>query len=112
MIVTRADKGNITVILNKNAYTQLSQTILDDPSYYQVLPRDPTISIQNRANKLVSKLKSLNLIDDNSAKKLRICNQTSPKFYGLPKIHKETLSVRPIISSINSPNSNTTYTII
>jgi Reverse transcriptase (RNA-dependent DNA polymerase) len=35
-----------------------------------------------------------------------IYNSVSPKYYGLPKVHKPNLSLRPIISSINAPNSN------
>ncbi|KAJ8959261.1 hypothetical protein NQ317_019682 [Molorchus minor] len=34
----------------------------------------------------------------------RVYNGSINKFYGLPKIHKSTLQLRPIISGINSPN--------
>jgi len=36
---------------------------------------------------------------------LMLYNAVSPKFYGLPKIHKPQLKLRPIISSIDCPNS-------
>lgn len=86
-------------------YIEKSNNILLDLNYYTQLTNDPTSSYQQKANKLVSKFKKQGQLSEEMAKKLTIYNQTSPKFYGLPKIHKLELSVRPIISSINAPNS-------
>jgi len=105
LVVTRADKGNVTVILTKEMYLELANNILQDQNYYRQLTNDPTSSYQQKANKLVSKLKKQKELSEEMAKGLTIYNQTSPKFYGLPKVHKPTLSLRPIISSINAPNS-------
>ncbi|KAJ8019710.1 hypothetical protein HOLleu_41397 [Holothuria leucospilota] len=33
-------------------------------------------------------------------------NSLSPRIYGLPKVHKEGIPLRPIVSSINSPSYN------
>ena len=105
LIVTRADKGNVTVILNKETYLEKSNIILQDRTYYSQLTTDPTSSLQQKANKLVIKLKNKGQLTEEVSKTLTIYDQVSPKYYGLPKIHKPTLSLRPIISSINAPNS-------
>lgn len=105
LMVTKADKGNVTVIIKKDDYYNKSLEILSDTTYYTMLNRDPTSTYQQKANKIVSKLKTSKLITDDQARQLTIYNQTSPKFYGLPKIHKPDIPLRPIISSINAPNS-------
>jgi len=105
LIVTRADKGNVTVILTKESYVEKCSEILNDKKYYTQIRSDPTSSFQQMANKLVSRIKNGGFVEEEVTKTLTIYNQTSPKFYGLPKIHKPTLSFRPIVSSINAPNS-------
>lgn len=105
LIITKSDKGNVTVIIPRELYVEKSLEILSDENSYKKLNRDPTSTFQQKANKIVSELKSKKYITDEVAKTLTIYNQNSPKFYGLPKIHKPNLSLRPIISSINSPNS-------
>ena len=37
---------------------------------------------------------------------LRCSNAITPRFYGLPKIHKSSVPVRPIVSFVNSPTYN------
>lgn len=105
LIVTRSDKGNVTVILPRALYIEKSNDILLDQTYYKQLRQDPTSTFQQKSNKFVSMLKNKGELSEDQAKQLTIYNHTAPKFYGLPKIHKPTLTVRPIISSINSPNS-------
>lgn len=105
VLVMSADKGGTTVLLNKTDYSSLSEELLQDRDYYTPLQRDPTSSIQQRANKIISELREGSVLSNIQAKNLMIYNATSPKFYGLPKIHKPQLKLRPIISSINSPNS-------
>ena len=42
-------------------------------------------------------------ISPNTAKNLQIRNALLPKIYGLPKLHKKNIPLRPIISCIQSP---------
>lgn len=105
LVVTRADKGNVTVIMTREQYEEKSHEIVSDNKYYIQLDNDPTSTYQQKANKLISTFKNSNIITEQLSKTLTIYNQAAPKFYGLPKIHKPTLTLRPIISSINAPNS-------
>lgn len=104
LIITRSDKGNVTVIMTKIQYIEKSLEILNDENSYIKLQRDPTSTFQQKANKLISELSDLEMISEQEAKNLMFYNAVPAKFYGLPKIHKPTLTVRPIISSINTPN--------
>ena len=47
-----------------------------------------------------------NKIDKKMASHLTPKHSVSPRIYGLPKVHKENMPLRPIVSSINSPCYN------
>lgn len=111
LIVTKSDKGNVTVIMNKKLYIEKCEDLLNDETCYIKLNRDPTSTLQQKANNLVSSLLKQKVISKEISKTLTIYDQAAPKFYGLPKIHKPVLSVRPIISSIKAPNSKLTKLI-
>ncbi|XP_030749952.1 uncharacterized protein LOC115877775 [Sitophilus oryzae] len=105
LIVTLSDKGNVTVVMDRADYLNLSYGLLNDTKYYKPLPRDPTSTLEVKANKLISNFSNLEIIDKELAKSLKTYNSTAARYYGLPKIHKPALALRPIISSINSFNS-------
>lgn len=111
LLVLKSDKGAVTVLITKQHYHDLSMSILEDASSYKILARDPTCTIQQKANKLISKIKSGGMIEDSLARKFTIYNSIPPKFYGLPKIHKDPVKLRPIISSIDSPTSGVSQLI-
>ena len=56
-------------------------------------------------NKLITKLKKIKLdtrMDDITYRRMYPTGVVIPKFYGLPKVHKENTPLRPIVSSIGS----------
>ena len=57
LIVTKSDKGNVTVIMNKNAYTQKSLELLKDTDPYKLINKDPTNLLETSCNRLIKKLK-------------------------------------------------------
>lgn len=103
IILTKSDKCNVTVIMYKADYISLSYELINDNTTYIQLNNDPTFSIQNKCNSLIKTLYDDKYIEINTKKKLTSYNGIAPKFYTLPKIHKPTLSVRPIVASMNSP---------
>ncbi|XP_045463736.1 uncharacterized protein LOC123673296 [Harmonia axyridis] len=105
LLVTRSDKGNVSVIMKKSDYIDLSRELLTDEEHYQVLTRDPTSTIQQKSNKLMIKVRRKIGDDSGIIKKHTIYNSKVPKFYGLPKVHKPQLALRPIISSLDAPTS-------
>ena len=86
MILT-VDKGVSMVVLNRDDYHQKAEALLQD-SAYRPIPNDPTNKYKN---KLIA-----------TYKKLYPTGAGSPKFYGLPKLHKEGTPLRPIVSSIGA----------
>lgn len=106
LLVLKADKGNVTVLMKREEYHTLALQLLEDPASYVRLPSDPTSTIQQKANRLVSQLKKGGYITDSVAKRSMVYDFSFPVFYGLPKIHKPVLSLRPIISSVNAPTRN------
>ena len=71
---------------------------------YELLKRDPTPSLQR---KLISKMFSMrkaNMINLQTYYRLCRCSVARPpKLYGLPKLHKPLISMRPIVSFSGLP---------
>ncbi|XP_044761653.1 uncharacterized protein LOC123318931 [Coccinella septempunctata] len=105
LLVVRADKGNVTVLMDKTQYKELVDTLLQDEQYYKQLTRDPTTSMQNKCNAVIKSLVNKGYITQTQGKRLYNYNSVPARFHGLPKIHKPTLTIRPIISCINTPSS-------
>ncbi|XP_067639481.1 uncharacterized protein [Eurosta solidaginis] len=106
LIILNADKGNVTVVMDKKEYDSKIQTVVNDISTYRVLKRDPTNKLQQKNNELVQRMFNNGNIDAQEKKFLLCKNANTPRIYGLPKIHKENIPVRPICSSIDSPSYN------
>ncbi|XP_044745159.1 uncharacterized protein LOC123307022 [Coccinella septempunctata] len=105
LLVMQSDKGNVTVLMDRSQYVDLSREILEDDNHYKILPRDPTTSMQTKCNSLVKNLVNKGYITESEGKRLYNYNAVPARFYGLPKIHKPTLTLRPIVSFINTPTS-------
>ena len=103
LIITSADKGGKTVAIYKDEYQTKMAAILGDLCTYRRLKRDPTNILQNKNNSLVEKLFKLKIINETEKYKMTNKTSTAPRFYGLPKIHKDGTPLRPICSTINSP---------
>jgi hypothetical protein len=86
------------VILNTVDYKQKIISLLEDTSYRR-LTRDPTDSTERKTTLL---LKKPTLTED-ICKQLRPAGSRSPRLYGLPKIHKEGVPLRPTVSYIGAP---------
>lgn len=105
IVVTMADKGNVTVAIPMVTYEEKMSDIINDESVYKKLSSDPTSRFQTMNNSLVKVLKDKKYIDGVTAKKLNNYKGVPPTIYGLPKIHKEGMPLRPIVSTIHSPTT-------
>lgn len=103
IIITKADKGNKSVIMDQSYYDQKIDLLLKDDNYYTHLTKDPTNNIQNKMNKKISSLFQLGFIDNSLEKRLKCHTGRLPYFYGLPKIHKYNTPLRPIVNFTSSP---------
>ena len=103
--VLKADKGNATVIMNRTDYDKKVQEMLTTPTYKK-LKKDPTTSTERKVTKHLLDLRNNDSISINLYRRLHPSASTCPKFYGLPKIHKSTVPLRPIVASRGSATYN------
>ena len=109
IVVTKPDKGKGVVILDRSSYNDKMETIVSDQSKFSVVtePILKTIrQVEDKINRLLSKLKSLRMITNEVYKQLYVSGSTPGILYGLPKIHKALVPLRPIFSACGTPAYN------
>lgn len=97
--VTKADKSNAVVILNKDDYVSKMNDLLSDDTTYSKLRSNPLERVNSSFNK---SLKQLLKGQDHLIKKCTSISPSLPYMYGLIKTHKPGNPPRPIISSAGS----------
>lgn len=104
--IMKSDKGNSTVVMEKEEYHTKVSEMLQDTSVYQPTRKDPTNRFQTRANDILKILKNEDLITANEEKSMKTTNAVPPRLYCLRKTHKPGLHLRPVVSCIGSPGYN------
>ena len=100
-MVLTADKGVSMVVVDREEYIHKSEELLHQPNY-MILQSDPTNKYKNKLISLLMSIKAEGGMDDNTYRKPYPIGAGAPKYYGLPKVHKPGMPLRPIISSIGS----------
>ena len=98
IVVLPADKGNSTVVMDATEYDGKMRSLLSDPSTYKMLPKDPTESLQRKMNSKLLDLKKSNTLPTKVYNEVRCSSGSVPFIYGLPKVHKDGVPLRPIVS--------------
>ena len=99
IIIRKADKSNIFVILNKNDYIDKINDILKDETKFQKVDRDTTAKLKADVNRLIEISNYTNTSDVDKLNK--IIGEFEPGYiYGNVKIHKSNNPLRPIISQL------------
>ncbi|KAJ4430702.1 hypothetical protein ANN_19293 [Periplaneta americana] len=98
LVVLPADEGNATVLLSSTQYQEKIDQLLNDPAY-KILKKDPTSSVERRTNQLIKK----SSLRTESKRLVSPSGSIPPRLYGLPKIHKPEVPLRPIVDAIGSP---------
>jgi hypothetical protein len=102
-VILSADKGNCVVVMDKHDYREKALSLLNDRNTYSILKSDPTGKTKRGLNAKLLLLKKSNIISKATYEKLYSSDVVSPRFYGLPKIHKPEIPLRPIVSFVNYP---------
>ena len=105
IIILPADKGRATVILNKEDYYRKCDDHINNGPYEHV-KKDPTKKIKEECRVILSGLEKDKVIDRKLYWKLKPTDSPAPRFYGLPKIHKPGVPIRPIVSYTGTPLYN------
>ena len=103
LILTRADKGNITVALDRDKYIRDMVSLLSDQKTNTVIKKDPLRKMTISLREILTRWKNLEFIPVSTQRYLTCSDGILPRAYGLPKIHKPNHPLRIIVSSINSP---------
>lgn len=103
IVITKSDKGNKTVVIYKEEYKKEMEKLLQDKSTYKTMRTDPTQKLLRTNNNLILDLFKQGYITKFEKNKLTSNAATAPRLYGLPKIHKPNIPLRPISSSIEVP---------
>lgn len=109
LMFTHADKGNVTVCIEKNTYFEKMRKLLDNKKFYEIITPDQNF-LTNRQKDVYEIFKhfdDLALFGNNfNVKNYTQTDTLLAKCYGLPKIHKIDIPMRPIISTVNSPTES------
>ena len=89
--------------MDKIDYNDKMDSLVNDKQTYEVLKRDPTPALQRKLNNKLLTLKKTDKIDFRRYNRLRCSVPQPPKLYGLPKLHKPNIPMRPIVSFCGSP---------
>ena len=96
-VILTADKGVALVIIDKPEYINKAQEHLDDKKTYKEINTDPTSKLKTKLISLLKKIKAEGGIEDQLYKKMYSTGAVAQKFYGLPKINKRDIPLRPIV---------------
>lgn len=109
IIVTRPDKGNGIVILNRSDYIRSVTSIISDTSRFLEITEPISkfcIKVEDKVNNFLRKLKNSKFIDESLYKELFVSGSGPGILYGLPKVHKSDFHVRfqmrPIFAAFNN----------
>ena len=105
-IILTTDKGVSIVVLDKDNYIKKSDVLLKQNTYRELVA-DPTNKYKNKLINLLKTIKSEGGMNNNTYKRLYPTGAISPKYYGLPKMHKAGVPLRAIISSRGSATYET-----
>ena len=103
LLILPADKGRASVVMNKETYDRKMTSMLSDTNTYERLKRDPVLSIERKLNSFLLELKKRGSLNQQLYNRLRSSGGLTPCVYGLPKIHKRDVPLRPIVSFYSSP---------
>ena len=107
IIISRPDKGSGTVLMDRSDYVAKMRTILDCPDKFVELgpasTYDFTSQIESAFQRRLRSLLNGKSITQEIFETIRPVGSQRPKMYGLPKVHKENVPLRPVLSMIGSP---------
>ena len=103
IVIRKADKSSVYVIMNKSEYLSKVNDLLKDTSKFKHISSNPTEDLKKNTNEVIDAVNAV--IGD--IKLPNIVGDYQPGYlYGNVKIHKEGNPLRPIISQIPTPTYN------
>ncbi|MGL4482280.1 MAG: hypothetical protein ACRCTW_07105, partial [Lactococcus garvieae] len=102
--ITRADKGNTTVILDKDEYNKKAIEHLRNGPYKEMTGQNSLAILNKFTARINSYLRTIKeKLGQSVWFHLHPKSNRPARFYGLPKIHKDGIPLRPIIDFTTNP---------
>nr|VZI00414.1 unnamed protein product [Spirometra erinaceieuropaei] len=103
IVIVPADKGRATVVLDKSEYVTKAQQLLNDEQSYKVIDSDPMKALVGQINKSLNQMRNEKAISEKDWRQMKPQDAALARFYGLPKIHKPNVPLRPIVALKGTP---------
>jgi hypothetical protein len=103
IIILPADKGRSTVVMNKTEYLMKIDALLSDREAYKTCDGDPMKKLTGKINQNLKRLRDAGAMSQSEWARIKPVDAALPRFYGLPKIHKDGNPLRPIVAYNGSP---------
>ena len=107
LYVTKPDKGNGVVIMNKQDYCDKINTILNDETKFSLENIDEKkliLKLEDKMNETLRSMKNKNIISKDMYESCTMTGSRLGSLYGLPKVHKDNCPLRPIVSACGTHN--------
>ena len=102
LMILPSDKGKSVCVLTKEQYRSKVDNLISDMDTYEQLQRDPTPTYARKVREALKSIETKGKIPRSLYLQLYPSDPMPPLFYGLPKIHKSGVPLRPIVSTIGS----------
>jgi len=103
IIIQKADKGGGIVVLDAIDYVKKIMEMLNIRITYTPTPHIDLVAAKSEIDGAVHLLHNNDFIYSRKKRHLTQCQPKIPILYGLLKIHKPIVPLRPIVSQINPP---------
>ncbi|UYV74010.1 hypothetical protein LAZ67_11001810 [Cordylochernes scorpioides] len=105
IIVCNSDKGSQTVVMDISTYRSKMMDVLTDESTFIPIDEDAKLRTYQDFRKALLEQKRLSQINSEEFKLFTSRLTTDAYIYGLPKIHKPNVPLRPIVACHRSPSA-------
>nr|VZI11611.1 unnamed protein product [Spirometra erinaceieuropaei] len=104
IVTLPADKGRSTVVMDKAEYCKKLGNLLMVKEAYAPSTVSEFKKLVNSINKTIGKLRKVGALTRREALAAKASDAAMARFYGLPKVHKPGVPLRPIVSLRGTPN--------
>ncbi|BHF73363.1 hypothetical protein SprV_0401644400 [Sparganum proliferum] len=103
LVIMPAEKERSTVVLDRTDYLQKAKRLLEDRQSYAPCTTKPVKTRTREINVTLLALENSDVISPIYRRKVRAKDTALARFYGLLKVHKEGVPLRPIVSFKGAP---------
>nr|VZI03539.1 unnamed protein product [Spirometra erinaceieuropaei] len=106
IVILPADQGRSTVVMDKAHYIQKANALIEDRQAYLPCDDKPMGKLVTQLDKTLADMQTSEAINKSVRLAIKPVDAAAPQFYGLPKVHKAGVPLRPILSLRGAPTFN------